>query len=98
MFGDACRMEAGGGCSMSLNITTKTEALKILKATPGTFIEKHSAEKFPWKGSGYYTGRSVNKFDGDLAVFVDKRYGSNGAYCLFMCVTRAPKGYQCVTA
>ena len=72
-----------------MQIISKSEALKILRVTPGAKKRTFSAGKYVWKGSqDAYIGKEVGGAGTTdcLAVFVERRQDRDGPFAQLMCI------------
>lgn len=69
-----------------MKIISKADAMRIHRANPGTRCWKWCTGKYKWHGTAaHYLGREVDA-KGVLAVYIERRQDSDGAYALIMCV------------
>jgi len=70
-----------------MKIVKKSEAMKYLNTN--TKIEKFCTGKYAWTGSAKdHYGKEVTDIDGVLAVFIERRQDSDGAYGQLRCVSK----------
>jgi|TARA_R100000687_G_scaffold82859_3_gene83602 hypothetical protein len=72
----------------TITVTTRSDATRILNATPGARRFPYCSGKYRWDGSAKdYIGRSVEVSEEVKAVYVERRSDQHGAYAKMMCIT-----------
>ena len=73
----------------SLNVVSKSSAMKIKLNHTNTKIMKYCNGKYQWYGTAnYYIGKEVECSSNVLAIYVERRQDSHGAYARMMCVVK----------
>ena len=73
----------------SLNVVSKSVAMKIKLNHTNTKIMKYCNGKYEWYGSAkHYIGKEVDVSPNVLAVFIERRQDRHGPYARMMCVVQ----------